>query len=196
MIGRREFVTLGALTALSPRMYAASGSSGPTHLPYHSLVYDDRFAEPVAFGRAAARAGFQVSAVQGDVTALWYDNLYHRWLADRAPVAGLTTPDALFCLETLGNDAGLRLVMRVDHLPRTGAIEHRMLMPVELAADASLDHCASDWGRHMVDLVRACPATRREPVSRTIVTPVVDAIRDRPALVTWVLAPHARRPHG
>jgi hypothetical protein len=196
MIRRRDFVLMGALTALSPRIHAASGGRGQAHLNYHSLVYDDRFEEAAAFGRAAENAGLQVSAVQGDVTALWYDNLYHRWLADRAPVAGLTTPDALFCLETLGNDAGLRLVMRVDHLPRKGAVEHRMLVPRELAAEASPDRCASDWGRHMVDLVRVCPANWRNRVSRTIVTPLVGVKGGRPALVTWVLAPYARRLYG
>jgi hypothetical protein len=196
MISRRDFIVSGTLATLSPCLHAASSTLELPHLPYHSLIYDDRFEEAVAFGRAAVDAGLPVSAIRGDVTALWYHNLYHRWLADRAPIAGMTTPDALFCLETLGNDAGLRLAMRVDHHLREGGIEHRLLAPRKLATEVRPELLASDLSRHMLDLVRVCPASWRDRVSRTMATPLVGVGSGRPALVTWVLAPYARRMHA
>lgn len=98
-----------AISSAQPREMAGADllSRGPLDL----LIYDDRFNEGTLLARKAVLEGVSVRAVRGDVTQLWYDDLYHRWQRKPGAIAGITTVDALFCLETLGADVGLRRVM-------------------------------------------------------------------------------------
>jgi hypothetical protein len=81
----------------------------------YEVLVDQRFAPARAFGREAKRRGETVRAFNGDVTNVWYHDLYHRWKKGRAPIAGLTTYSALFCLQELARDARMRVTHRVEH---------------------------------------------------------------------------------
>ena len=81
------------------------------------MVYDTRFPASVAFARRAAARGFALHAIAGDMTRFWYDDLYHRWRAGPAAIAGLTAHGALFCLERLAWEQRMRVVHRREHAP-------------------------------------------------------------------------------
>jgi hypothetical protein len=160
----------------------------------YTVVFDDRFAESRRFGAAARRLGYRTSVISGDVTALWYDDLYHRWKRGAAPIAGLTTADAAFCLKIFGEDAGLRCVFRGEHRPGEdeAAVDHELLTPAGWSPASLLEHCGDAWPELIPSLFNACPAAsarNRGSARSQVRTP---ASADHPALVSWLLAPLSR----
>lgn len=85
------------------------------HPALYKVLVDRRFAPARAFGREAEWRGETVHAFNGDVTNIWYHDLYHRWREGRAAIAGLTTYSALFCLQELARDARMRVIHRAEH---------------------------------------------------------------------------------
>jgi hypothetical protein len=71
------------------------------------FVLDRRLAAP---GNTSLHAN--VTFIEGDVTALWRDQLNNLWQSGTASVAGLTEPAALFCLEQLARGHGRKVSMR------------------------------------------------------------------------------------
>jgi hypothetical protein len=143
-----------------------------------------------------------VQGIAGDITALWYDDLYFRWQQGSTVVAGLTGASALFCLEELAWDAGHCVVLRVDHTRHgDGRLRHRFRGAAELLQPGVVEPIAehSDWGADMAQLAMCSPAESRGCVSR-----VVAGVADRDLswsepLVSWVIAPRSvayrSRPH-
>lgn len=193
MANRREFMVAGAVAAGGASLLGAHGAAAAEpHADLYTVVYDERFPDSVAFARQAQRQGLRISAIRGDVTKLWYDDLYHRWKQGAAAIAGLTSPDALFCLETLGNDAGLRRVLKVEHRPSPGGVEHQLEGPAGLLQQSSLDACGAAWAGRMAQLAARCPATRTGRAETLVASEGVPLRTDYPALVSWVLAPVKR----
>ena len=198
MLNRRTFLQAG-VTAVPLAAGAAltlgakpASAGGVQAVPLHTLVYDERFADSVAFANEARWMGQRTSAIRGDVTKLWYDDLYHAWRNGPAAIAGLTTQDAMFCLEIFGNDAGLRLLVKGEHRIEGGRAVHRMTAPGLALAGASLDQCGADWSGRMAQILVGCPATRE---GRTETTAASDArgAQEPVTLVSWLLAPRQRQ---
>jgi hypothetical protein len=128
MVSRRT-VLQGAIAATSLPIIASVGSaplwrpapgasartSALDHPGLYKVLVDRRFAAARAFGRDAEWRGESVHAFDGDVTHVWYHDLYPRWQQGRAAIAGLTAHGALFCLEHLARDARMRVVQRTEH---------------------------------------------------------------------------------
>lgn len=197
MLNRRTFlqagvtaVPLAAGAALALGARQANAGSVPA-VPLHTVVFDERYADSVAFANEVRWMGQRTSAIRGDVTRLWYDDLYHAWQSGPVAIAGLTTQDAMFCLEIFGNDAGLRLLVKGEHRIAAGRIEHRMNGPELALAGTSLDKCGADWSGPVAQMLVGCPATRD---GRTEVTAVsgATAAREPVTLVSWLLAPRQR----
>ncbi|MGH8259734.1 MAG: hypothetical protein ACREUG_08590, partial [Steroidobacteraceae bacterium] len=74
-----------------------------------AAVFDERFAAARRFGAAMQRRGLRVHAIRGDVTQVWYSHLHPQWKRAQSPVAGVTAYAAMFCLERLAWDHGLRM---------------------------------------------------------------------------------------
>jgi hypothetical protein len=107
MASRREFLQIGMAAAVLPLTGGADESaSKPVHEQFYKVVADERFPTSRAFADEMQRRGASVHRIQGDITDLWYDDLYHRW-----------KQGALFCLERLAWDQGMRVVARIDHAP-------------------------------------------------------------------------------
>jgi hypothetical protein len=147
-MNRREFcsviaaatgvATAGLAAARAVSVRPAPGSAAAVR-PYR-LIYDRRFLAARLLADESARRGTATTEFDGDVTQLWFHDLGLRWAEDRAPVAGITTPQALFCLEQLARDAWMRVAVRAEH------------------ADADLcagGHCVT--GR-AADVARVCAA--------------------------------------
>lgn len=129
---RRSFLkTALALAALPLCASAAQPSGTPTLAPLvvppmlRQAAYDRRFAPAREFGRAMRRTGVPVHALDGDITALWVDQLDPLWRRERASIAGLTTERALFCLEQMAAGHQMRVLQRhtVMHRSDDGTAE-------------------------------------------------------------------------
>ena len=167
MRNRREFL-LGGLAGgaavagaslAAARACVAQSAPPPERVaptaPLYRLIVDERFAVTHGLLDAARSHGVRSSAIDGDVTDVWFNDLALRWRQGPAPIAGLTTVGALFCLERLAWDAGMRLHFRVDHRCFTdGRIEHVLQAPASLIARAdALRLARRDWARSLLPLL-------------------------------------------
>ncbi len=131
MVTRRDIV-LGAMAASVLPGFAGAlaspsairGLAGESAL--YKVIYDERFPLSVAFGREAMRSGLAVHAIRGDMTDLWYDDLYLQWRRQPVAIAGLTAHGPLFCLERLAWDFGMRVRTREA---RPGALISWVIAP-------------------------------------------------------------------
>jgi len=198
MVNRREILQGGmAVTSLplvsNVAWSAASQAAAP--LPLYKVIFDERFADGRRFGDEARRLGAPVHAIQGDITSLWYDDLYARWRNGAAAIAGLTAHGALFCLERLAWDAGMRVVFRADHKPTAdGSFSHALQGPAAMIrAAAELRDAGADWSCRVASVVLDCPAEISSQKKRATFAEASAAVDDDGhALISWVIAPVKR----
>ena len=202
MTNRREFLQIGIAASAWPLANQAARAAGlevPTSagaepLEVYKVVYDARFPESIAFSRRVAKLGVPVHAIEGDMTRLWYDDIYHRWKQGPVAIAGLTAHGPLFCFERLGWDQRMRVVFRAEHKPTTaGSVAHDLSGPVAMLAAARGAVAAADWSARMADIVTQCPSGRAEIAASAVVTPSgVAAALEGESLYSWVIAPAVR----
>jgi hypothetical protein len=119
MVSRRD-VVFGAIAVTTVPVFAGTVGArslarempGRRGTALYKVIYDERFPASVEFGREARDRGFAVHAIRGDMTDLWYHDLYPKWKAGPAAIAGLTAHGPLFCLERLSWDFGMRVSFR------------------------------------------------------------------------------------
>jgi hypothetical protein len=109
-LSRRLFIGAGlSITALP--LVPASAAATDVKL----AIFDERFSAASRFGRSMASQGAVTIGINGDVTRVWLDHLDPVWRSHIVPaVAGLTTQQALFCLERLCWDRHLRVIERIE----------------------------------------------------------------------------------
>jgi hypothetical protein len=157
-------------------------------LALHRAVFDARFPEGRAFGEEIGRLGVSAQGFDGDITAFWWSELSRLWPADPRPVAGLTGHGALFCLERWAWDAGLRVLLRAEHRPYAGGVEHRLTgSPALLSLDRG-------WPREMARLVADLARPRAAGEQRLSSPGTPFGAPDEDLLVSWVIGPADRSP--
>ena len=125
MVTRRDLLQAGAAISVLP--WAAHAATDPevSAPTFHTVLFDAPFREAREFGAEGARLQMNVRGFHGDITNVWFRELAPVWrsLANRdmavatadMAIAGLTQYGALFCLERLAWDAGMRVVYRAEH---------------------------------------------------------------------------------
>jgi hypothetical protein len=110
MTNRREFLRIGLTGTMLLPLVAFSDSviASPAHVPLYKAIFDKRFPASLMFADEMTRRGITVHGISGDVTSLWYHDLYFTWKDRPVQIVGLTTKESLFCLEILARDAGYR----------------------------------------------------------------------------------------
>jgi len=201
MLNRRVFLEAGLAASALP-LLAHAGPIAAVNAPVpqpplslYRMIADERFQAGRGFAAIAARSGAVVLGTSGDITDLWYDDLAPRWREEPAAIAGLTAADALFCLERLAWDAGLRVVYLGEHqeLP-DGSLRHRLSGPAPMhAATGTLASAAHDWHERVADLVRNCPARGTIPVTTRSVLCDARLRTSTEPLYSWVIAPVVNR---
>ncbi|MBO9518727.1 MAG: hypothetical protein J7493_11730 [Porphyrobacter sp.] len=111
MIDRRDMLKWGAAAPILASGPYSALAAVPEGLD--ALVVDTRFADAELTGLAARRT----FAIDGDVTALWYNTLDTLWRKPGFVLGGITGTDALFVLERLALDCGRRVVNRTELRP-------------------------------------------------------------------------------
>jgi hypothetical protein len=195
MGNRREFIRAGiaataaASVAGASAQAAASAAAAPSHR-IHKVIYDRRFAEPVRFARAAEGFGLQAHAIDGDMTALWYEELDGLWRKDAVAIAGMTRHGPMFCLEMLARDHGMRLAYQAEHQIADGEVRHSVSGALtSLRRSSSLVEAGAAWPERMARLVADTPV---EPALSGAVGVVTRTEAQRAAeepLFTWVIGP-------
>ncbi len=185
-------------------------------MPLYAVVFDERFVDGVRFGREAAQLGLPTRGLRGDVTDFWYAELHPLWKRQARPLAGLTAYAALFCLERLAWDHGMRVVYHGEHIPfSSGEIEHVLYGSAKWleaghspAARRDSSLCV-DWPAQLASLIAVKEArstwsgltpARRGAATRVRVMggPPVQRVNDARAqrvgqpLHSWVIAPPVR----
>ena len=198
MTDRRTFLKTG-ITALALPTIARNAFSLPLAIPAekpsyivpYKVVYDERFQDSVAFAGEANKLGASTYGIKGDVTDLWYNDLYHEWKKGPAAIMGMTTEDALFCLQILAQDQRMHVVFRVEHnylsdnriahiITGTSQIPHEM---------ADLANVGPAWNIRMSNVVMQYPDKRAKKSETKIITQLDRPVTDQQSLVTWVIAP-------
>lgn len=128
MLNRRTLLKLGTaslaatLSQVPGRALADNGLAGSPR----RAVCDLRFEEGRAFASAMIGRGVPVSDVAGGIPDLWYRDLRAALLHRRLAFIGLTDRTALFTLEELARDVGMRVGGRTDHtIDHHGMASHR-----------------------------------------------------------------------
>lgn len=130
MVSRRTFIELSATsvagTAIPAAVQSFAAALSADSRDIERALFDERFEEARTFGAALAARGVPVRGVRGDVAMLWYGDLKTRLIEQRLPLVGLTDRTALFCLEELARDLGMKVRGRIDHaVDRGGNVSHR-----------------------------------------------------------------------
>lgn len=170
VFSRRHFMSTGiAISAAASLATVSSVSRSATSdplglkLPIHLALFDTRFQAAHAFARTLAIRGVSLAPFDGDITPVWFEQLDPVWRQYPLTVAGLTTEGALFCLEQLAWDNGMRVAYRGMHAASPdGGVEHVL----EASAHRSKDvygrlSGAQPWPAQVADLI----ASIDEPVS-------------------------------
>jgi hypothetical protein len=122
MASRREFLQAGIAASVLP-LAAVANNIAPSQSENHDfykVIFDERFPASVTFGEEWQARGAAVRAIRGDITDLWFHDLDRQWKRRPTAIAGLTAHGALFCLERLAWDHGMRVISRVEQVAHDG----------------------------------------------------------------------------
>ena len=199
MASRREFLQMGVAALALPisaraGMKPAAGATGSAPVQLYKVIYDERHTSSRAFASEVRKLGASVYGIKGDITDLWFHDLYARWKQGPAAIAGLTGHGAIFCLERLAWDQGMRVVFRGEHKQVSGGqIEHALSGPESMVRRAArLETNGTEWASLMAAVVTRCPAGRSEVFTTTVSASAAKHTSDTDELISWVIAPVSR----
>jgi len=189
MTDRRQFLQTAAVLSAAPLASRAVFAGGREFGLLEAVVVDTRHGEAFAFGERAQTMGVPVRPIEGDITDLWSQVLLPRWRSGPVALAGMTERPALFLLERLGWDHGLRVVFEAEHGPDgLGGIMHSVVRSADAALAPALAAAGSRWTAVLADAMFAGnrAATRDFRPSGAAMA----ARRDEPTrLHSWIIAP-------
>ena len=149
MTSRREFLQIGITATawpLAPAAVRAAEEISSAPLPLYKVIFDRRFAVSVEFAERAKSLGLATHGITGDMTQFWYDELYHRWKAGPAAIAGLTAHGPMFCFEQLARDQGMRVVFRAEHKLGPAGLVHTLTGPLAMLDGSMALERGWRWG--------------------------------------------------
>ncbi len=126
MANRRQVIQGAAVVAALDPLAAPPASAAPSEVRPQVFLADVRFPEGVDFAARARKQGRVVHLHDGDLTAVWRNDLEQRWNAAPLAIAGLTTPESLHLIELLAAGRRARVVYRSGE----GALVSWVIAPV------------------------------------------------------------------
>jgi hypothetical protein len=185
MFNRRGVLKFGAATVAGV-LGKMPTSARPA---FHRAIFDERFAECREFAAELNSLGIRTSAICGDVATLWYGDLKAHLSENRLPIAGSTDRAALFCLEELARDVGMRVIFRADHIiDQNGHTQHSAVGPASpVAVVRNLRQQGDGFGRTMAVLFSQFDIREpRDMAAQKHTGPF--SPENKTALVSWLIA--------
>ncbi|WP_428097830.1 hypothetical protein [Candidatus Rariloculus sp.] len=90
MINRREFMSYSTALGILPLAGQAQAAQSIAWPKFYKVIYDDQFAAAKSFASRVQSFGANIRAIRGDITDLWFRDLYDRWRSGPTLIAGLT----------------------------------------------------------------------------------------------------------
>jgi len=193
MPSRRTLLQTAVAIAGSPLAPGVIYAGSARATAQMGVLYDHRHREARAFRLRAAVLNAPVHGTEdGDITDLWQHYFSVAWKDEPMPLAGLTERPALFMLEQLGFQHGMRVVFQGEHEPDgQGAWTHTIVRSSRPALKGHLDASGSGWPAVLADQLLTAPQT----VASKDITPTGAAMAariDEPArLYSWIIAPRS-----
>ncbi len=104
MIDRRDFITRSAAFGVLPLAGPWAAANDIAWPGFYKVVYDSRFELARSFAARANEFGARLHAISGDITELWFGDLYQRWRTGPALLAGVTLESSAVQLGYLARD--------------------------------------------------------------------------------------------
>ncbi len=190
MTDRRQFLQTAAVLSAAPLAgHAAFAGAGGSPIALDGIVIDARHQPARDFGARAARFGTPLLTMEGDITGLWQRELLGRWRSRPGALVGLTERPALFLLERLGFDHGLRVAFQAEHASVAGgAGAHRLLRSADTMLESELGAAGADWPAVLAEALvtgQARPVADARPTDAALAAHLGEA----PKLHSWIIAP-------
>lgn len=185
---RRRDLLFAAMIGPASARASSLAVPGPAPMPSDVLgvVTDDRFPQARAFADHAASNGLRSFRFSGEMSSVWFDQLFPALQATPLPLLGLTNIGALFCFEQLAWLVGLRVHLRIDHHDDSPGAHHVASATLSSSMRSQLAAAGPAFGGPALDVALACRSDWHDcthaPIRKSS-APAADA------LVTWVIAP-------
>ena len=196
MTNRREFLQTAAALSAAPLAGRAAFADGRESVVLEAVIFDSRHPEARDFGARAGFLGAPLRAIEGDITDLWQNELLSRWRKAPAAIAGLTERPALFLLERLAWEHGLRVVFEAEHAPDgRGLAVHRIGRTADPRLADELGLAGRSWPSVLADALVgadrvAAPDTR--PTDAGLAARLGEPMK----LCSWIIAPRTAARKG
>jgi hypothetical protein len=192
MVNRRQIIQL-ALSAGAALPCLGAFAATAAKLALYGVLYDERSQPGLRFAAAASRHGARLLPTRGDVTDIWFNQLQPQWKQHQSAVAGLTDYHALFVLDMMARDAGMRAVYMAAHRAQAGGVfEHRLFGPRTLLRQASTQIVGDDWADRAAQVLMQCPGEMPVAARQSTIAQARNCELRSADLVSWVIAPVRR----
>ena len=196
MTNRREFLQTAAALSAAPLAGRAAFAGGRQPAALEAVIFDSRHLEAREFAARAGALGAPLREIEGDITDLWQNELLACWKAAPAAVAGLTERPALFLLERLAWEHGLRVVYEAEHRPdASGHAKHRVIRTADPSLALELDAAGRRWPGILADALVAgtgAPARDFRPTDAGLAA----HLGEPTFLSSWIIAPRTAAKRG
>lgn len=192
MISRREFLRGGTVAGLVSTLPAgaviAKAHTQPTAV--FDAICDTRYEEGDQFLRAVSSSAYRVHGLDVDPGSIM--PMIADAVADKRPVAGLTTDAALLLAEQLAGAEGYELAYKGVHKHLSGdQVEHRLLLNNlwQTSIEQPLTDAGAAWPEVIAKLMSSLVTDGAAAEERQISVPSKRHPASPGHLVSWILRP-------
>lgn len=189
MTNRRQFLQTAAALTAAPLASRSAFAGNSSHNTPDVLILDARYPQAREFGLGASSRIAALRDINGDITQLWQTELQSAWSHHQLPVAGLTERPALFLLEHLGWQHGMRVVFEAEHTPLSdGHFSHRVMR----SGDSHLERDLNSAGLHWTGVLAEALLDDDRTISTNVMPSGAAMYEHRgeaEKLYSWVIAP-------
>jgi hypothetical protein len=157
-----------------------------------AVLYDHRHPAARGFRLRAAQWHVPIHGMHGDITDLWQNYFRTAWKNEPAPLAGLTERPALFLLEQLGYQHGMRVVFQAEHdSVGEGRWTHRVVRSSTPGLERQLDIAGPAWPAVLADQLLTAPQEVASKDSRPSGASMAAYLDEATKLHSWIIAPRS-----
>jgi hypothetical protein len=191
MTDRRVFLKSAAVLSAAPFAARAAFATPGARTRFDAFVFDTRHAAAERFAARATQLQVPIRGTAGAVTGLWQQELRSHWRGAPAAIGGLTERPALFLLEQLGWEHGLRVVFQAEHEIAAGAaVRHRVIRGSGPALGRELEQSRADWPGLLAEALlsgTAAPGRDYRPTDAAMAAELHESNK----LYSWIIAPRS-----